>query len=85
MDELEGAIEFKELILGENVKLRIALKSIENKKFIDVRKWQKYPTLDHFLPTKKGLMVSLKDWKQALVVMSALIAEYGEEELAKAA
>ncbi len=85
MDDIEESIEFKEVELGEGSKLKISLKSLTNRKFVDVRKWQKYPNLEHFIPTKKGIMVSLKDWKQVIAVINAFIAEYGEEELAKAA
>jgi len=85
MDEIEGAIEFKEIEIGEISKIRLSLKTLENKKFIDVRKWLKYPNLDHFVPTKKGLMISLKDWKLALPIIAAFISEYAEDNMAKAA
>lgn len=85
MDEIEEAIETKEVSLGDNTKIRISLKTITNEKFIDVRKWQKYPNLDHFVPTKKGLMISLKDWKLVIPIILELIKDYTQEELAKAA
>lgn len=84
MDD-DGAIEGVELELGQRVRLKIGLKILENKRFIDVRKWQKYPNSDSFTPTKKGLMISLKDWKRLMPLIQDLIKRYDAEELVNTA
>lgn len=74
MDEF-GAIEFQDLDLGEMVKLRVSLKSIDGKLFVDVRKWVKWPNIDHFIATKKGIMLSCGDWKKAITMIESMIVK----------
>lgn len=81
----DSAIESIDLDLGEKVRLRVCLKMIENKKYIDVRKWIKYPNLDHHVATKRGIMLSIEDWKKVMPLIQSMIEKYCEEGMAKAA
>ena len=59
-------------ILGETVKVHISLKSVEGKMFIDIRKWFKYPNLDHYVSSKKGIMLRVSDWDKIIPLINKL-------------
>lgn len=67
-------IEAKDMPLSEVSKLHISVKANEGNLYIDARKWFKYPNLDHFVSSKKGLMLDLATWKQVIPLIQELIA-----------
>lgn len=74
-----GAIESKEVELGKGVKLVVSVKLLENKKFLDVRKWYMYPNQTEYMPSRKGLMMAFEDWKKVLPRVKELLEEYADK------
>ena len=67
----EVIVEF----IGWNTqKLVLAVKSVDGKLFLDVRKWYFYENAKPS-PTKKGLMIGLSDWNKVIESIKALILE----------
>jgi hypothetical protein len=56
-------IDSFEFDLGEGSRVHGGLKSIEGKQFLDIRKWYRYPNQTEFMPSKKGIMLGISDWK----------------------
>ena len=75
MDELLGSIAFKDVSVSETNMIRLSLKSVHGKVFLDVRKWVKWPNLDHHVATKKGLMIEAKEWKGLMEQIGMFIAD----------
>ena len=71
--EWTGELEFEEIILGETTRLRASLKTFDGRLFLDVRKWIKYPTIQEFRATSKGIMISIEDWKRAMEMINKVI------------
>lgn len=70
-----GEIGFRDRVLSESNTLHCSLKNHAGRMFIDARKWLKYPNLDHYLPSKKGLSMELEEWKGMIPLIQELIAE----------
>ena len=68
----------KELIVEfvgwDTQKLVLAIKNIEGRLFLDVRKWYFYNNATP-RPTKKGMMLEFKDWRIVIEHIKSLISE----------
>ena len=77
--DTKGELEVREIQLNDSQKLRVALKSANGGLMIDARKWIKYPNLDDYVPTKKGLMIDFKSWNLLMPLVTELIASQSAE------
>ena len=68
-----GDIENVEFKLGETVKVKISLKSIEGKLFVDCRKWYKFPNMEDYIASSKGIMLSVRDWENILPYIGGMV------------
>ena len=68
-----GCFDARDLKLGETNALHIALKSVNGKLQLDARKWFKFANLDNYIPSKKGLQMSLEDWRQPIPLIQELL------------
>lgn len=67
------AIAVEEIVLGENVHLHLSLKTLQGKVYLDLRKWIKFPNQDEFVATRKGIMLSVEDWRRVIPQIMAYI------------
>lgn len=61
--------------LGEHVLLVMALKQMNGELMIDARKWYKHGEVTDFYPSKKGIMMAVKDWKVLFDGVNELISD----------
>lgn len=65
-----GAIDEKVLELWPKQKLVIALKMLEGRAYIDVRKWIE---VDGKLTPRKGIMLSVEHWPHVIKEVQAML------------
>lgn len=71
MKEPSQEIEEKSIQLSDVSLLKFSLKSSNGKLYIDMRKWFKYQNQDEYLPSKKGIMLDLSEWKQSIMQLNS--------------
>ena len=81
MELVTTDLELKTIELAETQSLHVSLKTVNGKLAVDARKWNKFHGMDDFIPTKKGLMLDLNQWKQLIPLIQAMI---DENEVARA-
>ena len=67
-----NCLEFEQISLGKTSKLIIQVKCQFGKKFIDIRKWIQWNTMEGLL-TKKGICLEFSDWKRVSEVVERMI------------
>lgn len=75
MIDTMGTIAFRDHKLSETATLHLALRSTNGMMYLDARKWLKYPNVDEYLPSRKGVTVKLEDWEASIPLIQELIAE----------
>lgn len=65
-------ISTQDIILSDIQRLRISIKNNGTETLCDIRKWIKYPNLDDFVPTRKGIMFPLTLWHEVKSIMDTL-------------
>lgn len=61
--DMNGGLDPDIIKISPESHVLIITKVNDGKEYVDVRKWHKYPNLDNFIPTKKGLMFNkLTQW-----------------------
>lgn len=73
MEQLGQDIDMKEHKLTEMQSLHLSTKTANGKLFLDARKWIKYPNLEDYTPSKKGLMLSIDEWKMVLPTIIEMV------------
>ena len=71
MKEPAQELEEKSIQLSDISLLKFSLKSSNGKLYIDMRKWFKYQNQDEYLPSKKGIMLDLSEWKQSIMQLNS--------------
>ncbi len=75
ISKIDGFIEQNEVRLSDTTSLRLTIKSSNGKLYLDVRKWFKYPNLDDFVPSKKGLMLESDQWSTIVGIIRKMVSE----------
>ena len=73
-DYFKSVLEYREFNKDESFKTVTSLKSAGGNLFIDSRKFQKSFDTNEFRPRRKGLMLTIEDWKHVLPHIQELIA-----------
>lgn len=73
MENLGQEIDCIKVELTEKQSLRLITKTANGKMMLDVRKWIKYPNLDDFVPSKKGITMDFEQWNQAIPKIRELL------------
>ena len=74
MDNLGQEIDCVKMELTEKQSLRMITKTGNGKMMLDVRKWIKYPNLDDFVPSKKGITMDFEQWNKVLPLMGEILS-----------
>lgn len=69
----DGEIQGLDLKLGEITNLHLSVKQVGGKLMIDARKWLKYPNVEDYRPSHKGIMLDLDTWIKVIPMISDMI------------
>ena len=73
----DAEIQGVDISLGEITNLHLSVKQVGGKMMVDCRKWIKYPNVDDYRPTHKGIMMSFEAWDLSLRKIMGMMNECG--------
>jgi hypothetical protein len=72
-NEIEGF----DIKLGEITNLHLSVKMVGDHLMLDARKWLKYPNIDDYRPSHKGIMLDFKAWSMLIPQVQAMMESCG--------